>query len=112
LCVGGVRRSSMFGYKDYFSRSNIVLVELLYWGVFGNGRKVILVSVCLYFRNSLSLIKEKIERKEKEKKKRKKEEKLTKRLLVVTFHMKKLHLNRKNFSDDCCRVEEINGRVH
>jgi hypothetical protein len=72
LCVGGVRRRSMFGYKYYFSRSNIVLVELLYWGVFGNGRKVILVSVCLYFRNSLSLIKEKIERKEKKKKKEEK----------------------------------------
>ena len=40
--------------------------------MFGNGRKVILASVCLYFRNSLSLIKEKIERKEKKKKERRK----------------------------------------
>jgi hypothetical protein len=87
----------MFGYKDYFSRSNIVLVELLYWGVFGNGRKVILVSVCLYFRNSLSLIKEKIERKEKEKKKEEKGRKVNKKAPSSNIPHEEASLESKEF---------------
>ena len=39
LCVEGVRRRSMFGYKYYFSRINIVLVELYIRVCLGTGER-------------------------------------------------------------------------